>query len=342
LPRYQELRKHHAHRLVLKTIDFKRACAGDYVSEYLAVSHRWETPKDPDPDGRQLESLRKHLMSNRAIKWVFFDYCSMPQGSDKMASEQSMFKVMLPNINLLYIGATVLVLLDRSYMSRFWTQFEAWLSMQQAGPRGLNSAPREQLRCRMACLGNAPLELQSALMEEWSHCTAQVAFDKLSSADVTVTNKSDKDIQLPKILKLDKAVRDLFATGSGASEGTQISAPPPPEPPTLGEGPRAQLRTSDSRPRQYAVGEYAVRAAQQEAVNFYHSKYVEADAARFLAISRAATAESRATVQEKRADVLQEQVDLLTAQVQELASELQRERAQSQSRGIVGATSGEI
>lgn len=36
----------------------------------------------------------------------------------------------LRTVNLLYLGTRVLVLADISYLSRFWTQFEAWLSMQ--------------------------------------------------------------------------------------------------------------------------------------------------------------------------------------------------------------------
>ena len=37
---------------------------------------------------------------------------------------------MLPNINLLYLFCGVLILLDLSYMSRFWTQLEAFLSLR--------------------------------------------------------------------------------------------------------------------------------------------------------------------------------------------------------------------
>jgi len=122
---------------------------------------------------------------------------------------------MLPNINLLYVSATVLVLMDRSYMSRFWTQFEAWLSMQKASATGLTSAPPSERRCRDAivCLGNAPEKLADALIEEWGHIDASGAFSKLSSADVTVTNLSDKECQLPKIMQLDDNVRRLFPQG---------------------------------------------------------------------------------------------------------------------------------
>ena len=45
----------------------------------------------------------------------------MPQGN-RTASEKRAFKIMLPNINILYLGASVLALVDLSYMSRFWTQ----------------------------------------------------------------------------------------------------------------------------------------------------------------------------------------------------------------------------
>ena len=43
----------------------------------------------------------------------------MPQGKHTPA-EKVAFKHMLSNINLLYLGCHVLVLLDMSYLSRFW------------------------------------------------------------------------------------------------------------------------------------------------------------------------------------------------------------------------------
>jgi hypothetical protein len=55
----------------------------------------------------------------------------------------------------------------------------------------------------------APEALVESLVEEWSNCTAQKAFEKLSSADVMCTNLSDKEVQLPKILELDQRVAAL-------------------------------------------------------------------------------------------------------------------------------------
>jgi hypothetical protein len=37
-------------------------------------------------------------------------------------ADKAEFRIMLPNINMLYLGCTVLVMMDRSYMSRFWTR----------------------------------------------------------------------------------------------------------------------------------------------------------------------------------------------------------------------------
>ena len=46
----------------------------------------------------------------------------MPQGGDKRDWERVEFGVMLPNINLLYLFLSVLILADLSYVSRFWVR----------------------------------------------------------------------------------------------------------------------------------------------------------------------------------------------------------------------------
>ena len=102
----------------------------------------------------------------------------MPQCA-RTALEHAEFTAMLPNINLLYLGCSVLLLADRSYLSRFWTQFEAWLSMQSATASGLVSAPADQKRYTIACVHGAPEALQASLVEEWSDCTAAKAHAKL-------------------------------------------------------------------------------------------------------------------------------------------------------------------
>ena len=49
----------------------------------------------------------------------------MPQGREKKNWEAAEFIVMLRNINLLYLFCSVLILQDRSYMSRFWVTAES-------------------------------------------------------------------------------------------------------------------------------------------------------------------------------------------------------------------------
>ena len=47
------------------------------------------------------------------------DYRCAPQG-ERTPQQQELFSLTLANINFLFLGASVLILLDMSYMSRFW------------------------------------------------------------------------------------------------------------------------------------------------------------------------------------------------------------------------------
>ena len=44
---------------------------------------------------------------------------------DGVLEEKEVFQRMLGKANLLYMGCFVLIIMDRSYMSRFWTQVRA-------------------------------------------------------------------------------------------------------------------------------------------------------------------------------------------------------------------------
>jgi len=115
---------------------------------------------------------------------------------------------------MLYLGTTVLILFDLSYLSRFWTQFEAWLSMQFATPNGLKSAVgTKNARYHIVCIQGAAEQAEAhtkMLVDTWATKTPQQAFDFLSKPDVKVTNESDKHSQLPKIKALNKIVQDAF------------------------------------------------------------------------------------------------------------------------------------
>jgi hypothetical protein len=80
--------------------------------------------------------------------------------------------------------------------------------MQDVSGHGLVTATSANLvdRCTIMTVHGAPEALVESLIEEWSNCTARKAYEKLSSADVRVTNQADKDVQLAKILELDSSV----------------------------------------------------------------------------------------------------------------------------------------
>jgi hypothetical protein len=115
---------------------------------------------------------------------------------------------------MLFLGTTVLILYDLSYASRFWTQFEAWLGMQFATPNGLKSAVgTKNARYHIVCIQNAAEHAElytKVLVDTWANKTPQQAFDFLSKPDVTVTNQSDKQGQLPQIKALNVTVQDAF------------------------------------------------------------------------------------------------------------------------------------
>jgi hypothetical protein len=148
LPMMQTLRTEEPHRLVQKTIGFVEGISGAYKN-ILVVSHRWETPTDPDPTGAQALAVQAYLDAHPEIDAVWFDFSSMPQGEKKTERESAEFKEMLPNINILYLTCSVLILMDRTYMSRFWTQFEAYLSMRAITSDGLTNALDPKARVTM-------------------------------------------------------------------------------------------------------------------------------------------------------------------------------------------------
>lgn len=228
----QEIQRTNPEWLLEETITLDDTCKRSYAESHIAVSHRWDDAHEPDPTGVQLGAIRAHLRERPEVKRVWIDYSCMPQkneGSEfntRDNAEKQTFALMLKNINLLFLGIGVLILTDRSYLSRFWTQFEAWLAMQDISTSGLVSAHVADKRCTIRCVHGAPEALVESLVEEWSGCTAQRAFEKLSAPDVYVTNQSDKDLQLPKILELDGHV-SVVAQRLGIVPWANSSLDPP-------------------------------------------------------------------------------------------------------------------
>ena len=86
--------------------------------------------------------------------------------------------------------------------------------MQFATPKGLTSAVgTRNERHHIIPIQNAaeqPELHKQMLTQNWASKTPQQAFDFLSKPDVTVTNESDKEGQLPKIKKLNETVQGSF------------------------------------------------------------------------------------------------------------------------------------
>ena len=206
LPRMQDLTRDHPDWIVKKPIDMTSSLLGDYREDTVGVSHRWEQPDEPDTTGVQLATLKRYLADHPKIKYVWFDYSCMPQ-QPRLPEEDEEFSAMLSGINVIYLGMKVLILLDMSYMSRFWTQAEAWMSMQDASDLGLATASEAKRRYTIAPLHNAGASLSEMLTSMWAGKSTQEAHDILAMPDVLVTNQGDKIKQLPKIKLLNETIK---------------------------------------------------------------------------------------------------------------------------------------
>ena len=189
-------------------IDIDKAHLGCYVEDVLSVSHSWESKPHPDTTGEQWTIIRKFLDSDPGLKfkWVWVDFPCMPQGS-RTPYQRSTFRWMLKNVNKLFLGGSVLIIMDSAYMSKFWTQFEAWLAMQRCTAQGLAPAVNKARwfpRCIHSATSVAELELR------WSNKTPDEAVALLSKPDCIVTNMSDKATQLSKLATLDVDVQSSW------------------------------------------------------------------------------------------------------------------------------------
>jgi hypothetical protein len=217
LPRMQELQRREGW-LVKQEVTLECAITGRFATSHLGVSHRWEMDEQPDSRGHQYRKVKAFLLANPEVEWVWYDFWCMPQrdktskrANDLSIDEIAEMKAMLGRCNLIYMGLRILIILDLSYMSRFWTQFEAWLSMQSASANGVHPAHENDRRCTIVTIHGAPTSFKEELVDMWASKTPIEAHEFLSQPDVTVTNQSDKEAQLPKLFKLEADVKQCFA-----------------------------------------------------------------------------------------------------------------------------------
>jgi len=90
------------------------------------VSHRWQSPSHPDPEGMQLALLKEHANAHPdAHYWV--DYSCLPQA--RLASDTKLFEKTLPKLTSLQSGASTLVIEDEQYGERLWCYVEHYFGV---------------------------------------------------------------------------------------------------------------------------------------------------------------------------------------------------------------------
>eukprot|EP00900_Chrysochromulina_parva_P027522 jgi/Chrpa1/9403/Chrysochromulina_OHIO_Genome00013106-RA len=246
LPRFQDLQRQRPDWFVEKEITLVGACAHEYADEVLAVSHRWEQPAEPDTQGKQFAAMCQYVRGKPALKLVWVDFSCAPQ-KERTPAEEVVFGRTLRFVSLLFLGSSVLILCDRTYTTRFWTLFEAWLSMQMASVDGLVPALREKRRCDIVPIHHANALTVSELETLVAGKSLDQIYATLDSPDVSVTNQKDKGQQLAKLLALDSQVRQVVRGSAlpstrnggtprllhaksllaGAAAGTAADAPAP-------------------------------------------------------------------------------------------------------------------
>merc|ERR1711879_752015 len=97
--------------------------------ECAMLSYSWQCKAHPDPDGRKADVFREFLQGHSEIKRVWIDWCSLPQ-KERSKQEHLTFQEGLRNLTMVPLSATVVILLSESYLARFWTQYEAFMSFQ--------------------------------------------------------------------------------------------------------------------------------------------------------------------------------------------------------------------
>ena len=217
LKRMQELRD--SKLLEKMAVDLNEAFQGTgLIQNILFVSHRWEDSATPDETGAQLAALKAHLMAHPEVQYIWFDYSCMPQRSggcppdkdDRTPAEKTEFDLMLKAIADLYLTAKVLILLDKTYLTRFWTTMEGWCAMQKVTLQGVRPARAVESRVTVSCIHNATQHDKEALLEMSTKTPTEMS-KFLASPDVAVTKKKDKVTMLPIVGKTDEHVREMMS-----------------------------------------------------------------------------------------------------------------------------------
>jgi len=200
LPRFQDLQKRGL--LDCVTIDILSAYQKG-VEDTLFISHRWEDASEPDGQAAQLKVIQAHLQAHPSIKYVWYDYWCMPQRrtdgvDDRTAAQMAEFHRMLQGIADLYLTMRVLIIVDMTYLGRFWTTLEAYCAVQKATSAGLRPCSGDEgKRYHIECIHNAPPAMKFILLDMVANKSLEQMVEILARPDITVTNAKDKEKMLP-------------------------------------------------------------------------------------------------------------------------------------------------
>ena len=134
------------------------------------------------------------------------------RGKDDRTDEQKeVFGRMLKNVNTLYLGCHVLILVDSSSMSRFWPIIESWFGMQTLTPNGLVPSQTSERYTVVAILTAKDAGMNQANLEQMvKYKKPEEIFTMCKNPDIGLTNKKDKGPMLEKIQNINKSVVAIY------------------------------------------------------------------------------------------------------------------------------------
>jgi len=222
LLRHQDFRQDPRSRQFLrsKTIEYQHCCHFQ-LPGHVAVSYVWIEGTHPDPQGQQAKVLRDWLQKNPHVTDVWIDWCCLPQHERKDRSELQEFSDGLDFVNMVYLSCTVLKIMNKIYVGRFWPQFEAWLSYQAVDPMNQNftfdgQRSFEVYTCSAAKNPEKGQRLKAEIVE-LGHLPLGQLKEALREFDVLLTNQGDKERQLTKIDELQHSFRQILDRNSNCS-----------------------------------------------------------------------------------------------------------------------------
>ena len=100
------------------------------------------------------------------------------------------------------------------------------MAFQEVDSHGvLRCAPEANRRCTIECIHNANEYTKLGLIDMWSNKTPEEAYTILKSEDVSVTNKKDKELQLPIIQKFKESVQKTWRAAVESGEVEAVLSP---------------------------------------------------------------------------------------------------------------------